>query len=117
MKSNTFQIILLLVVMALLVYNIYMSKLVTTNVKEYKEKIEDVQSKLDSSMGAGSRLDDLLIKLDENIISIGRDIYKMNEDIKEIKRNTDEKVRAIDTLNNSELQLFFAKRYQPSNVK
>jgi septal ring factor EnvC (AmiA/AmiB activator) len=110
------QNILLGIIILLAVYNIFNINGIKTDVKGYKEKIELIQTKIDSSKVVDSKIATKIDSVKENVVSITKEIHKIDNTITIIKNNTNEKVNNIDKLSNVELEQFFTNRYNKNGV-
>ena len=110
------QNILLAIIVLLSAYNIFNTSSLKTDVKGYKEKIEELQVKIDSSKVINTNIETKIDSIKENVVSISKEIYKIDNTIKIVKNKTNEKVNNIDKLSNAELEQFFTNRYNKNNV-
>ena len=87
---------------------------IDVDIQSYKTQINILQQRIDSMQYQNNYLkneaDSLSYKLGEYDVKI----KKLNTRIYVIKRETEEKLMAIDTFGSSELQKFFAERYNQS---
>lgn len=110
--KNNFQTILLLAVLAMTIYSVFSVNDLRTNIKQYKNKIDKIQNKIDSTQTVNLELKERVSQINKNIYLLSDKINSVNNDIKQIKKNTDEKVNAIDTIGFNELERFFSDRYK-----
>jgi predicted nucleic acid-binding Zn-ribbon protein len=110
MKDNKFYI-LVFVVIGLLLYNLYTMKQVKTDINSYNEKIDIIGKEIDSVQGLNKELDNKILSLHSEIKLIDGDITRVQNNITTIRENTDEKINSVDAFTFSELQKFFANRY------
>lgn len=110
--KNNFQTILLLAVLAMTIYSVFSVNDLRTNIKQYKTKIDKIQNKIDSTQTVNLELKERVSQINKNIYLLSDKINSVNNDIKQIKKNTDEKVNAIDTIGFNELERFFSDRYK-----
>jgi predicted nucleic acid-binding Zn-ribbon protein len=110
MKNNKFYI-LVFVVIGLLLYNLYTMKQVKTDINSYNEKIDIIGKEIDSVQGLNKELDNKILSLHSEIKLIDGDITRVQNNITTIRENTDEKINSVDAFTFSELQKFFANRY------
>jgi peptidoglycan hydrolase CwlO-like protein len=112
MKISPKQIITIAVILVIAVIGYYFW---TTSkpgyVKKYQAQIDSAQVKIDS-------LNTELIKSDELIDSMNHELFILDEKtdslkntITNIKKQSHEKINAVDKLNNAELSEFFSNRY------
>jgi len=105
-------IILLVIIGGLLGWNIFMTNTIKTDVKGYEKKIESIQTKVDSAQVINKHIDDKVGEVKENVTTITNEIHHIDKNITVIKKQTDEKVNSIDTIPDSELELFFTNKYE-----
>ena len=110
MKTNKTTILLVLIA-CLAAYTIFQNQGIKTDVAEYNSKIESIQKDIDSVYIANDKIDDQIEKVDNHIVSVDKEINNVTKNITIIKNNTDEKVNAIPTIGNVELEQLFANRY------
>jgi len=104
--------ILLLIVAGLVIWNIFSTNNIKTDVKSYKEKIESLQVHIDSAQQVNKVIDTKIEKVGDKIVEVKKDIHHIDNTITIVKNNTDEKVNTVDNFGVNELELFFANRYQ-----
>lgn len=107
----TKEFILLLIVGILMIINIINVNDVTADVKKYEDKINSLQTNIDSITKLNTEINNKILKLNGDITSITIKVDGVDKKINIIKKNTDEKIRNVDNLNINELQLFFTNRY------
>lgn len=110
------QNILLGIIIVLAVYNIFNTNGIKTDVEGYKDKIEAIQTNIDSSKVVDAKIATKIDSVKENVVSITKEIHKIDNTITIIKNKTNEKVDNIDKLSNVELELFFTNRYNKNNT-
>ena len=110
------QNILLGIIIVLAVYNIFNTNGIKTDVKGYKDKIEAIQTNIDSSKVVDAKIATKIDSVKENVVSITKEIHKIDNTITIIKNKTNEKVDNIDKLSNVELEQFFTNRYNQNNT-
>jgi hypothetical protein len=109
--------LLIIAVGALVVYSLMLTTDLSVDVKSYYDRVDGLQTKIDSAMAVNQRIDNKIAKLDSAILVINNEIHLVDENINIIKTRTNAKVSAVDNFNYSELQKFFSKRYNPNNPK
>jgi septal ring factor EnvC (AmiA/AmiB activator) len=109
-RSNLTDILLLLVV-GLLLYNVFTSNKIKTDVKSYKKEIKRLQTGIDSTKLVNIELDKKLTSVNTEVEKVTQDILVIDRNIKIIRRQTNEKVNSIDNISNVELEQFFTSRY------
>lgn len=103
--------ILLLIVAGLMVFNLYTMNQVKTDIDSYNEKIDIIGKEIDSVQELNKELDDRISSLHSEIELIDGDISRVQNNITTIRKNTDDKINSVDAFTFSELQKFFANRY------
>lgn len=103
--------ILLAIVIGLMLFNLYTMTQVRTDIDSYNEKIDIIGKEIDSVQRLNKEIDGRISSLYSEIESIDGDITTVQNNITTIKENTDEKINSIDAFTFSELQKFFANRY------
>jgi archaellum component FlaC len=89
-----------------------MTNTIKTDVKGYEKKIDLIQTKVDSAKVINEHIDDKVGEVKENVTNITNDIRHIDKNITVIKKQTNEKVNSIDTIPDSELELFFTNKYE-----
>ena len=105
-------IILLVIIAGLIGWNLFMTNTIKTDVKGYEKKIDLIQTKVDSAKVINEHIDDKVGEVKENVTNITNDIRHIDKNITLIKKQTNEKVNSIDTIPDSELELFFTNKYE-----
>ena len=105
-------IILLVIIAGLIGWNLFMTNTIKTDVKGYEKKIDLIQTKVDSAKVINEHIDDKVGEVKENVTNITNDIRHIDKYITVIKKQTNEKVNSIDTIPDSELELFFTNKYE-----
>jgi peptidoglycan hydrolase CwlO-like protein len=100
-------IILLVIIAGLIGWNLFMTNTIKTDVKGYEKKIDLIQTKV-----INEHIDDKVGEVKENVTNITNDIRHIDKNITVIKKQTNEKVNSIDTIPDSELELFFTNKYE-----
>jgi len=109
MKKGT--TIILWILAALIVYDIFINNKIKTDIEMYENKIEMLQTKIDSVNVLNKKIDNKIDYLYSQIEVIDKDIIKVQSNIKDIKTTTNEKINSVNQYNFSELEQFFTKRY------
>jgi archaellum component FlaC len=105
-------IILLVIIGALVGWNIFTTNSIKTDVKGYEQKIENIGVKIDSSNVVNKNINDKVGEVKENVEIITNDIRHIDKNIIVIKKQTNEKVNSVDDIPDSELELFFTNKYE-----
>jgi peptidoglycan hydrolase CwlO-like protein len=108
------QNILLIIVVALLGYNIFTTNSIRTDVKGYEQRIDSVQTKIDSAQVINKQIDTKIDSVKENVVSITKEIHHIDNTITIVKNQTNEKVNNAGKFSNVELEQFFSSRYNKS---
>lgn len=111
MNSNTKIYLILIVILGFVGYNLMVMHDIQTDVAAFDEKIEAIQSDIDSIALANDELDMKIESLHSEIELIDSDIDRVQGNISIIKNQTDEKVSNVDVLTFDELIQFFSDRY------
>ena len=112
-KGNS-QTILLIIVGVLVGWNIFTTSGIKTDVRGYKEKIESIQTKVDSAQVINKEIDSKVMEVKENVTLITEEIHHIDNTITIVKNQTNEKVNNANKFSNIELEQFFANRYNQS---
>lgn len=107
----TKQDIVLIIIALLCLYNIFNTNSIRTDVKGYEDKIEALQTKVDSAQAVNEKIDIKIDSVKDNVVNITKEIHHIDNNISILKQQTDEKVNAISTYSASELEQFFTDRY------
>jgi len=110
-NSNTKIYLILIVILGFVGYNLMVMHDIQTDVAAFDEKIEEIQSDIDSIAVANDELDMKIESLHSEIELIDSDIDKVQNNITTIKNKTNEKVNNVDVLTFNELVKFFTDRY------
>ena len=108
---NNRQTILLAIVIVLVLWNILNTNGIKTDVKSYKEKIENIQVEVDSAQLINKEMDEKVLVIKESVNSITKEIYEIDNNIETVKEQTNEKVINVGFIGNVELERLFAERY------
>jgi hypothetical protein len=115
MKDNK-QTILLIIVIVLAAWNIFTTNSIKTDVKSYKEKIESIQTEVDSAQVVNKEIDTKVSKVKENVLTITKEVQHIDNNLTIVKNNTNEKVTIIDSYSDAELEFFFTNRYNQDGI-
>jgi len=105
------QIILLIIVGVLVGWNIFITNGFKTDVKGYKEKIEEIQQKVDSVQLVNKQIDNKVIEVKENVTNITKEIHHIDNNLTIVKEKTNEKVNNANNFGNVELERLLTARY------
>jgi hypothetical protein len=108
---NNRQNILLVIVIVLALWNILNTNGIKTDVKSYKEKIENIQVEIDSAQSVNKEMDEKVLVIKETVNSITKEIHEIDNSIEMVKEQTDEKVISVGFIGNVELEKLFTDRY------
>ena len=107
----TKQDIVLVIIALLCLYNIFNTNSIKTDVKGYEDKIEALQTKVDSAQAVNEKIDVKIDSVKDNVVNITKEIHHIDNNISIIKQQTDEKINSIDSFTANELEQFFTNRY------
>jgi hypothetical protein len=108
---NNRQNILLGIIIVLALWNIFNTNGIKTDVKSYKEKIENIQVEIDSAQSVNKEMDEKVLVIKETVNSITKEIHEIDNNIEMVKEQTDEKVISVGFIGNVELERLFTDRY------
>jgi translation elongation factor P/translation initiation factor 5A len=108
---NNRQNILLGIIIVLVLWNILNTNGIKTDVKSYKEKIENIQVEVDSAQLINKEMDEKVLVIKESVNSITKEIYEIDNNIETVKEQTNEKVISVGFIGNVELERLFSERY------
>ena len=111
MLKNNDNNIVLYIVAALLVYLIFTTNGIKTDIKGYKENIENIQTKVDSAKTVDEKLVYKIDSVKQKVVTINNDIHHIDKTITIVRKNTNEKTNSINKFSNPELEYFFTNRY------
>lgn len=105
---------ILLVIIAVLVgYAIFsVKKLNTFDQKSYKEEMSKLNLRFDTLKTNNKIIDGKVSVIDSNITKVKVDLVNTNKQIKTIKYETVQKVNGVNHYTFSDLEKFFADRYE-----
>lgn len=81
------------------------------DVKSYLDKIESLERKVDSLHNKNTILDKQADSLEIQLVEFDKKIRNLNYSINVIKKETNEKLDAVNDLTDDELERYFTKRY------
>ena len=105
------QSVIIWILAALMVYNVFINNKIRTNIKEYEDKIDNLKTKIDSVNTLNKELDNKINSLHTKMEIIDSDISNVKSNISVIKRRTNEQINSVDQFTFAELQQFFTARY------
>jgi peptidoglycan hydrolase CwlO-like protein len=108
---NNRQNILLGIIIVLALWNIFNTNGIKTDVKSYKEKIDNIQTEVDSAQLVNKEMDEKVLVIKESVNTITKEIHEIDNNIEMVKEQTDEKVINVGFIGNAELEKLFADRY------
>lgn len=112
---NTKNTIILALAGIIIYYLLFKQKEFDTT--QYLSKIENLEQKVDSLHTKNKVLNYEVSRMESEIAMYTKEVDSLENRIVIIKKNTDEKLRNVNSLSISELQRFFAERYNGSDVK
>lgn len=106
---------IVVILLCVIAYLIFIDK--PKYIKEFNEKIENLEVKNDSVNKLNDSLDSQMEYKDSQISLINDSLKGRDGEIYNLKLRTNEKINNVDSLNNVELQQFFSDRYNESSIK
>lgn len=82
------------------------------DVQSYLDKIDMLEKKVDSLHSKNTILDKQADSLEIQIVEFDKKIRNLNYSINVIKKETDEKLNAVNNLTDDELERYFSERYR-----
>lgn len=110
-KERRIYIIIITVLLGIMGYILFIQT-TPDYVKEYEDKIEVLDKKVDSILGLNGSLIENIKNLNNQIDSLDIKIISKTGEILRLKKKTNEKVTAVDNFNDDELIKFFTERYK-----
>jgi peptidoglycan hydrolase CwlO-like protein len=104
--------LIIVVLIALVVYNLFTNNRIRTDVAMYNHKIDSIQKEIDSVQGVNKVLDGHIAKVDDEINQVEGRVTTINKNINVIKNETHEKVNAVNDYTIHDLLKFFSDRYE-----
>ena len=95
MKDNK-ETILLIIVIVLAAWNIFNTNSIKTDVKSYKEKIENIQIEVDSVQVVNKKIEDKVFEVKENVNNITKEIHHIDNNLTIVKEKTNEKINNVN---------------------
>lgn len=112
MENNTsFNNTILILLSLLLMYLVFSTRSLNTNIKEYNKKIDRIQSEIDSIQKTNLFIDDRILDLKDQFTILNKDISSVRSNINIIRNNTNEKINSVDKYTIHELTKYFSDRY------
>tara|TARA_R110000803_G_scaffold81024_1_gene146915 strand:+ start:1828 stop:2181 length:354 start_codon:yes stop_codon:yes gene_type:complete len=108
-KSNIFNI--LLIVIGIICFNVFF-KDNTDYIQIYENKINDLESKVDSLHSKNTTLQQKADSLSTSIVQYDKKIQQLNSRIYVIKKETQKQLNAVDLFGDDDLERFFSNRYR-----
>lgn len=109
-NTNKLYYLLLLLLIPFIIYIFYYKK--PEYVDEYESKIKILNTKIDFLNKENIDLNKKIKKYKSQIYNINKNIFIKDNEIKKLKIKTNEKIKYIDYLTDSELERFFTNRYK-----
>lgn len=111
MQSNTKIYLVLVVILGFVGYNLLVMHDIKTDVAKFDNKIDSIQTTIDSISIANGQLDLKIETLHSEIKTIDGGINRVQNNISNIKIKTNEKINNVDTFTFNQLVSFFTDRY------
>jgi peptidoglycan hydrolase CwlO-like protein len=99
------------IIVLLVAYSIFNTNSIKTDVKGYEEKIENIQTKIDSAKIENGKIGFKIDSIKGKVVTINKEIHHIDKTITIVKQNTNEKTNAVNKFSNPELEYFFTNRY------
>ena len=116
MKTNGLQSYLLFAILGgFVAWMVWGQEPIEVDVKGYETKILNLEKLVDSTYNLNSDLTSKIESMNINLQESDAKIKQLNGRIWTIKKETDEKLNAINDYSNDELYLFFTERYGQYN--
>jgi septal ring factor EnvC (AmiA/AmiB activator) len=113
MKNTIKQLITVVLVLSLIIIGYYFWTTTKPDyIKEYQLQIDSSQVKIDSLQLEIVKSDELIDSMNHELAILDKENEILKDKIIDIKKETHEKINAVDKLNNTELEHFFTERYQ-----
>jgi peptidoglycan hydrolase CwlO-like protein len=111
MKINKTHIFLAIVA-GLAIYSLFQNASMKTDVEGYYRKIDSLQNEIDSVEVVNQQIDNHITEVTNDITNVENKVVNMNNNINEIKKQTHEKVSAVNDYTIHDLIKFFSDRYE-----
>jgi peptidoglycan hydrolase CwlO-like protein len=111
-KKNIIPVILI----GLVIYSIFNTNSIKTDVQGYKNKIDSIGVKVDSAKSVNKEIDNKIVGVNDKILSVTKEIHQIDNNITIVKQNTDEKVNNLNHVGNVELEQLFTARYNQGST-
>jgi predicted RNase H-like nuclease (RuvC/YqgF family) len=95
----------------LLLWNLFSTNNIKTDIKSYKNNIEQLQIKVDSANIVDKKITSKIDSVQQKVTVISKEIQIIDKNIDIIRKKTNEKVNYIDMFDANELEQFFTNRY------
>jgi septal ring factor EnvC (AmiA/AmiB activator) len=107
----TKQDVFLLLIGVLIVLNIFNTNKIKTDITSYENKIELLQTKIDSTTTLNKTLNNKIDLVNIHVTKITDEINQIDNNILILRQKTNEKIKIVDIYTASELEQFFTDRY------
>jgi peptidoglycan hydrolase CwlO-like protein len=108
------QNVLLLIIVILAGWNILTTNRIKTDINGYRDKIESIQTKVDSAKTVNTKIGVKIDSVKQKVITINNEVHHIDKTITVVKQKTNEKTNTINKFSNPELEYFFTNRYNPN---
>jgi len=105
------QNVLLLIIVILAGWNILTTSRIKTDINGYKDKIESIQTNIDSAKTVNTKIGVKIDSVKQKVITINNEVHHIDKTITVVKQRTNEKINTINKFSNPELEYFFTNRY------
>ena len=110
-QSNISRYLLFAILGGFVAFMIWNNPSVDVDIKAYQTQINILQQRIDSIQSQNNHLQVEADSLNNVLVEYNAKIKTLNRRIYVIKKETEQKLSAIDTFGGSQLQEFFSKRY------
>jgi peptidoglycan hydrolase CwlO-like protein len=110
----TKQDLILLLIAVLCLYNVFYTSRIKTDINGYKDKIESIQTNIDSAKTINTEIGVKIDSVKERVITINNEVHHIDKTVTVVKQKTNEKINTINKFSNPELEYFFTNRYNPA---
>ena len=111
-QSNLSRYLLFAILGGFVTYMIWNNPSVDVDIKAYQTQINILQQRIDSIQSQNNHLQVEAVSLNNVLVEYNDKIKTLNRRIYVIKKETEQKLSAIDSFGGSQLQEFFTNRYR-----
>ena len=103
---------IVIIVLISVIYWVFITPAIKTDVAKYEDLIYQLEKKVDSLHSKNDLLENEADSLELKLEEYDEKIVKLNSRIYVIKKETEQKLDAVDSFGDDELERFFAERYR-----